>query len=70
MVLLNKRASLEPIAFHVNLAYIFANLLLIHLRDGGLYDEDHELAEFDLVTRLFVRVVELKDVYRVDESVY
>ena len=59
MVLLNKRASLEAIAFHVYLADVFADLLVIHLRDGCFDDEDHELTELDLVTRLFVRVIEL-----------
>lgn len=59
MILLNERTGLKAIAFHMDLADVFADLLLIHLRDGGLNDEDHELAEFELVTRLFVRVVKV-----------
>lgn len=58
MVLLYQRASLECIAFHVNLADVLADLLMIDLRDGRFYDEDHEFAEFQLAARLLVRVVE------------
>lgn len=42
----------------MDLADVLADLLMIDLRDGRFYDEDHEFAEFKLAARLFVRVVE------------
>lgn len=69
MVFLDKRASLEDFAFHVDFANVFADLLMINLRDWYFYDEYHELTEFELATRLFVGVIEFQDIYWVDEGV-